>query len=136
MSTDLSGIGLRLRKIRKDNDLTQPVMAAVIDVSDRTYKYYEQEKRELPALAAVKICEAFGVNLEWLLIGRGQAQKGEDPDLEQSAWRAVLMENEARQADLPVESLCKVIDFVAQQTAQSGEAPSDLAKKYFDTLSV
>ena len=72
LSTDLSGIGLRLRRIRKQNDLTQPVMAASIDVSDRTYKYYEQEKRDLPALAAVKISVDFNIALDWLLTGHGR----------------------------------------------------------------
>ncbi len=42
-------------------------MAAAIDVSDRAYKNYEQEKRELPALTALNISEAFRVDLEWLL---------------------------------------------------------------------
>lgn len=56
-------------------------MAAAIDVSDRTYKYYEQEKRDLPALAAVKISEGFGVTLEWLLTGRGKVHKSDDPEL-------------------------------------------------------
>ena len=81
LSTDLSGIGLRLREVRKSNDLTQPVMAAAIDVSDRTYKYYEQEKRELPALAAVKISDRFNTNLEWLLTGNGQVLEGDNPAL-------------------------------------------------------
>ena len=75
MSTDLSGIGLRLREIRKINDITQPVMAAAIDVSDRAYKNYEQEKRELPALTALNISEAFRVDLEWLLAGRRRLPK-------------------------------------------------------------
>lgn len=134
MSTDLSGIGLRLREIRKNNDLTQPVMAAAIDVSDRTYKYYEQEKRELPALAAVKISEAFGVTLEWLLTGRGKVYKSDDPELAEACAIAVLSEAEGRGTNLPIVKIGKIIGFVAAQSAQTGETPAQVASHYFDTL--
>lgn len=134
MSTDLSGIGLRLRQIRKINDLTQPVMAATIDVSDRTYKYYEQEKRELPALAAVKISAAFNITLEWLLTGKGGIHKTDDPELSEQCSMAVLSEAHARKTDLPITKLAKIIGFVAAQAAQTGETPETVAKKYFDTL--
>lgn len=134
MSTDLSGVGLRLREIRKNKEKTQPVMAAVIDVSDRTYKYYEQEKRELPASAALKICEAFEVNLEWLLTGRGQMQRSDAPEFAQACSLAVLEEHHSRELNLPIDKLAKIIGFVAQQASQSNEAPTELAKKYFETL--
>ena len=134
MSTDLSGIGLRLREVRKDKEKTQPVMAAVIDVSDRTYKYYEQERRELPALAALKICEAFDVNLEWLLAGRGQMRRSDAPEFAEACSWAVLTEHQTRELNLPIDKLTKIIGFVAQQASQSNEAPIELAKKYFETL--
>ncbi len=134
MSTNLSGIGLRLREIRKNNDLTQPVMAAAIDVSDRTYKYYEQEKRELPALAAVKISEGFGVTLEWLLTGRGKVHKSDDPELAEASAIAVLSEADRRGTNLPIAKLGKIIGFVAAQSAQTGETPAQVASHYFDTL--
>lgn len=134
MSTNLSGIGLRLREIRKNNDLTQPVMAAAIDVSDRTYKYYEQEKRELPALAAVKISEGFGVTLEWLLTGRGKVHKSNDPELAEACAIAVLSEAEGRGTNLPIAKLAKIIGFVAAQSAQTGETPAQIASHYFETL--
>lgn len=134
MSTDLSGIGLRLREIRKINDLTQPVMAAAIDVSDRTYKYYEQEKRELPALAAVKISEAFNITLAWLLTGKDGIHKTDDPELSEQCSMAVLVEDQTRQTNLPIVKLAKIIGFVAAQAAQTGETPEAVAKKYFDTL--
>ena len=134
LSTDLSGIGLRLRDVRKNNDLTQPVMAAAIDVSDRTYKYYEQEKRELPALAAVKISDRFNINLEWLLTGNGQVLKGDNPALAEVCSLAVLNEHNSRQSNLPFEKLSKIIGFVAERASQTGEHPTELAQKYFDTL--
>lgn len=134
MSTDLSGIGLRLREIRRSNNLTQPVMAACIDVSDRTYKYYEQEKRELPAIAAVKISERFGVNLDWLLTGRGNVNKSDNPELEAASAVAVMKESEARKTGLSIEKLGNVIWFVAEQASQTGKSPAEIAQRYFDTL--
>jgi len=109
-------------------------MAATIDVSDRTYKYYEQEKRELPALAAVKISEAFNITLEWLLTGKGGIHKTDNPELSEQCSMAVLSEAQSRHVDLPVAKLAKVIGFVAAQAAQTGEEPEIVAKKYFDTL--
>lgn len=134
MSTDLSGIGLRLREIRKIHNITQPVMAAAIDVSDRAYKYYEQEKRELPALAAVNISDAFKVNLEWLLAGRGKIHKNDDPEMAEASAVAVLLEAERRRTTLPTSKLGKIIGFVAAQSAQTGESPAQVASRYFDTL--
>ncbi len=109
-------------------------MAAAIDVSDRTYKYYEQEKRELPSLAAVKIADTFRINLEWLLTGKGQMHKSDDPDLAEACGIAVLSEAERRKIDLPIAKLGKIIGFVAAQAAQTGETAAQVASKYFDTL--
>lgn len=109
-------------------------MAAAIDVSDRTYKYYEQEKRELPALAAVKISEGFGVTLEWLLTGRGKVHKSDDPELAEASAIAVLSEADRRGTNLPIAKLGKIIGFVAAQSAQTGETPAQVASHYFDTL--
>lgn len=134
MSTGLSGIGLRLREIRKTHDITQPVMAAAIDVSDRTYKYYEQEKRDLPAAAAVEISNRFGINLVWLLTGQGNPKKSDDPELAETCSLAVLSEHKLRDVDLAIEKLSKIIGFVAEQAAQTGEPAAGVAKKYFDTL--
>ncbi len=134
MSTGLYGIGQRLKDVRNKRELTQPVLAAVIDVSDRTYKYYEQEKRELPALAAVKICERFNINLEWLLTGKGKEVKSDDPRLSETCSYAVMTEHKARGANLPIEKLSKIIGFVAEQASQTDDLPAEIAKKYFDTL--
>lgn len=134
LSMNLSGIGVRLKEVRKNNELTQAVMASVIEVSDRTYKYYEQEKRELPALAAIKISDAFKVNLEWLLTGKGKILKSDDPELAETCSRAILTENDARKTDLSIEKLSKIIGFVARRAGQTGESPLDLAKEYFNTL--
>ena len=134
MSTGLYGIGLRLREIRKVHDITQPVMAAAIDVSDRTYKYYEQEKRDLPAAAAVEISDRFKVSLVWLLTGRGTFQNGDTPSLAEACSHAVLSENYARETSLTVEKISKIVGFVAEQAAQTGENPIRITQKYFDTL--
>lgn len=133
MSTGLYGIGQRLKDVRNKHGLTQPVLAAVIDVSDRTYKYYEQEKRELPALAAVKICERFDMNLEWLLTGKGPVEKS-DVRLSQICSFAVLNEKTQRKLDLTDEKTSKIIGFVEEQASQSNETAAEIAKKYFDTL--
>ena len=39
---------LRLRDLRKDNDLTQKEVAAYLGIDQRTYSNYETEKRSMP----------------------------------------------------------------------------------------
>lgn len=109
-------------------------MAAAIDVSDRTYKYYEQEKRELPALAAIKICERFNINIEWLLTGKGRELKSDGPHLSEICSYAVMTEHKAHEVNLPIEKISKIIGFVVEQASQTNVPPAEIAKKYFDTL--
>lgn len=134
LSIALHGIGLRLREIRKLFELTQPVMAAAIEVSDRAYKYYEQEKRELPAIVAVRISKRFKINLEWLLTGQGKIVKSDDPALIEQCGLAVLEEDKERKTELSNEKLAKIMGFISKQAVQTGETPKALADQYFDTL--
>ncbi len=54
---------------RKDHDLPQSKVAALLHISDRGYKNYESGKREIPLSVALAFCERFGVSLSWLVTG-------------------------------------------------------------------
>jgi len=94
----------------------------------------------LPALTALNISEAFRVNLDWLLAGRGKIHKSDDPELAEASAIAVLSEADRRGTNLPIAKLGtiaklgKIIGFVATQAAQTGESPAQVASHYFETL--
>ena len=137
MSTILSGIGLRLREVRRIYDLTQPVMATQAEVSDRTYKDYEMEKRPISAEAAAKISREFDIDLNWLLLGEGKMEKqnSEQPKrLIEDSLKAVLLQQEMRELELSPERVSKILSFVLVQAENSGRDPSTIAEEYFATI--
>lgn len=65
----LPGIGSRLAAARAKKQASQVKAAAMVEISDKTYKNYEADKREIPLSTAVAFCEAFEVELDWLVFG-------------------------------------------------------------------
>lgn len=64
-----AAIGGRMLETRKDHDLPQSKVAALLHISDRGYKNYETGKREIPLSVALAFCERFDVSLSWLVTG-------------------------------------------------------------------
>ena len=61
----------RIRKIRKDNGLTQEQFATRLGVKRNTVATYEMGRSEPRDAALLLICREFGVNEEWLRTGEG-----------------------------------------------------------------
>ena len=62
--------GERLRKLRKEHDVTQAVLAAEIGVVPSAVGKYEKMPGAFPSVEAlVKIADYFNVSLDWLLRG-------------------------------------------------------------------
>ena len=61
----------RLKKIRKDFDLTQQEFADSIGTSQNTYANYEIGRRNPSNSVVNNICKTFNVNEEWLRTGKG-----------------------------------------------------------------
>ena len=61
----------RIRKIRKDNGLTQEQFATRLGVKRNTVATYEMGRSEPSDAALLLICREFGVNEEWLRTGEG-----------------------------------------------------------------
>lgn len=58
---------LRLKELRKMNDLTQDEFALKIGMRQQQYSRYEKGERE-PQLKHIKrICKTFNVSADWLL---------------------------------------------------------------------
>ena len=134
MSTELIGIGARMRKVRLDLGYSQSKMAAILDIADRTYKYYEVEKREIPLSIAVRFCRSFDIELNWFVSGDGPQQHLNDADLMIAAVEATLSELGNRANGLPAALVARHVRYVYDQSASMGENPVDVARNLVTLL--
>lgn len=61
----------RIKKIRKNADLTQEKFAERLGIKRNTVATYETGKSEPMDNIIISICREFNVNREWLLTGKG-----------------------------------------------------------------
>ena len=57
----------RLRDLRKDHDMVQKQVAAIIGTNQRVYSTYETGVRELPLKHAITLAQFYGVSLDYLV---------------------------------------------------------------------
>ena len=62
-------IGITLKQLRKNHDLTQKKMSEVLSISERAYQHYELGTREPPLSNVVKLADYFNVSIDYL-VGR------------------------------------------------------------------
>lgn len=63
--------GERLRKIRRDNNVTQNNLAEYLGVKGAAIAKYENQEEAFPSIKTLmKIAEYFNVSIDWLLTGR------------------------------------------------------------------
>lgn len=74
-------IGDRIKKIRKELDLTQAEFGAKIGSVQNTVTGYESGRRNPSAPVIALICEKFNVNEEWLRTGEGEMFKAAPTDV-------------------------------------------------------
>ena len=60
-------IANRIKSLRRENHLRQWQIAQYLDISQQSYSYYEQNKRELPVRHVVKIAEFYNVSTDYIL---------------------------------------------------------------------
>lgn len=56
-----------IRETRKDKDIGQKEMAALLGITQQQYSLYETGKRKFPAEMLKKICSYLGVSADYLL---------------------------------------------------------------------
>ena len=66
----MSEFSKRLSRVRKELGFTQTAFADELSMSARTYQAYEQG-RTLPSCALLDRLSGFGVDLNWLVAGKG-----------------------------------------------------------------
>lgn len=57
----------RLRKLRKDNGMTQLQVAKYLDMSQTGYSQYEIGKNDIPTIVLIKLANLYGVSVDYLL---------------------------------------------------------------------
>lgn len=57
----------RLRNLREDNDLSQAELAKYLNVSQRTYSYYETGDRNISVEILAKLAKLYNTSIEYLI---------------------------------------------------------------------
>ena len=130
--TNVVGIGARMAAARAKKQVSQVKAAAMLEISDKSYKNYEAEKRELPLAVAIGFCEAFEVELEWLVYGT-QANAGEKTiAVVSETIEALVSETQARKLDLSPNRAARIGSLIFRNCAQKGTSPKAEAGPIFD----
>ena len=66
-----NAMGLRIRNLREDHDLTQQTVTEVLMCDQSLYSKYERGERPLPLDLAIKLADLYNVSLDYL-VGREQ----------------------------------------------------------------
>ncbi|UDN60597.1 helix-turn-helix domain-containing protein [Clostridioides sp. ES-W-0016-02] len=114
-------ISTRIRKIRKDANLSQPAFGKKLGVSKDVISNIEYDRVEPKPLFINYMCDVFNVNKEWLINGIGDMYISlEDDILLGEAFADITMsENEkikkivinlCKLDDIYVDAMCTIID--------------------------
>lgn len=57
----------RIKDLREDNDLTQEVISKYLNISQRTYSYYETGGRDIPVEILVKLADYYNTTIDYLV---------------------------------------------------------------------
>ena len=63
---DRKVVGFKLKKVRKENNLTQEQLAALLNTSHSTISAYESGKTLILTVFALEICNKYNYSLDWL----------------------------------------------------------------------
>lgn len=65
-------IGQRIAAVRASSGLSQSEFADSLELSPRAYANYERGEREMPVALFKSLCESYGIDPVWLLMGPGE----------------------------------------------------------------
>lgn len=68
-ANEIVKIGDRLRAFREALELSQSDLARAISVRANTYNQWENGKRLIDPLVASRLCDQFGVTMDWIYRG-------------------------------------------------------------------
>jgi transcriptional regulator with XRE-family HTH domain len=73
---DDTKIGARLRLIRRIEDLNQTEFGAKANLTQNRYNQYELGKKRLSVEAAIALCGAYNLTLDWIYLGDAAGLRG------------------------------------------------------------
>lgn len=127
-------IGKRLAKVRQDTGLSQGKYAEKFGLSDRAYKNYELEIRDLPIAVALAISKNENVNIQWLLTGQGTRH---DSELHEAISAAIFAFREASDPliDRPTpEQEAAIVVFLVEMILNNGGLDEKVTQSYFKSV--
>lgn len=65
-------LGKRIEKVRKKLKLSRKEVSSQINKYYRTYSGYERGERKAPYELLILLAEKYNVNLNWLMLGKGE----------------------------------------------------------------
>lgn len=84
---DMEACGDRIRSLRRENEMTQEVMAERLNVSAYHFRRIENGKEGASIDLLIDIAELFGISLDYLILGRENAKDSLKKDLVDLAKR-------------------------------------------------
>lgn len=75
--TDKGDFMNRIKELRKENNMTQADLAKILNVTDRSVGFYENEKRDPDTDTLKTLANLFNVSIDYLL-GRTENKKTND----------------------------------------------------------
>lgn len=57
----------RIRDLREDNDLTQKMIANILNISQRGYSHYETGNNDIPTETLIKLAKFYNVSVDYIL---------------------------------------------------------------------
>ena len=58
---------VRLKNLREDHDLSQSDIAKYLNISQRTYSYYETVGRDIPIQILIKLADYYNTSIDYLV---------------------------------------------------------------------
>ena len=106
---------MRLRELRTEKSLFQKDVAAYLGIDRTTYVKYESGASEPPIETLIKLCNYYGVSLDYLV---GKSNEKEIPDDEADRVRSEVLNI---LTGLSPDEVRRVGDFVADLKASRAE---------------
>lgn len=105
---------LRLKEIRKNNNITQQQLSSILGVTQATLSGWENEKFEIDNNSLLKCAEYFNVSVDYIL--------GKNTDISNGKGVKIPVLGNI-QAGIPVEAVEEILDYeeISKEMAEQGE---------------
>ena len=130
----------RIKTLRTFLNLTQQEISDQIGIKQQTWAHYEKGRRKLPIETMLALSSHFGVNLHWLMTGRGdmlQQSKGDSPPQSYVADQQRSYHTKALDDKRQLNYIGEQIAFLKKQLiehADGGEASSKMERIMYSRL--